>query len=63
MDNTYEQTTIPEAAKQGASAIAAGAFHSLAVKNGAVIARGSDLYQQTDVPATLSSGVTALSGG
>ncbi|MBC3843713.1 hypothetical protein GXW82_36350 [Streptacidiphilus sp. 4-A2] len=37
-DNTYGQATVPDAVQQGASAVAAGDFHSLALKDGAVTA-------------------------
>jgi len=43
--------------------VAAGGDHNLAIKNGGVLAWGSNLYGQTTVPAGLSSGVTAVSAG
>jgi hypothetical protein len=47
----------------GATAIAAGAFHSLALKqDGTVVAWGDNGYGQSTVPAGLS-GVTAIAAG
>jgi alpha-tubulin suppressor-like RCC1 family protein len=58
--NYYHQLTVPPAAL-GASAIASGFGHLLAVKDGGVIAWGENLFGETDVPAAARSGVTAVS--
>jgi alpha-tubulin suppressor-like RCC1 family protein len=60
-------TPVPAAATSGVTAIAAGAFHSLALKeDGSVVAwgcgEGRDLGQCT-VPAAATGGVTAISAG
>ena len=47
----------------GASNIAAGYNHSLAVKNGQVWAWGNNSYGQTNVPVAAQSGVTNVAGG
>src|SRR5579883_1034496 len=57
--NTIGQATVPPEAQEGVTAIAAGAFHSLALKNGQVIAWGQNSDGQTDVPEEAKSGVTA----
>src|SRR5437762_1014581 len=56
------QTDVP-AGLSGVTAIAAGLFHSLALKDdGTVVAWGRDIEGQTDVPSGLSN-VTAISAG
>jgi alpha-tubulin suppressor-like RCC1 family protein len=45
------------------TAISAGGDHNLVLKNGGVLAWGSNAYGQATVPAALSSGVTAISAG
>ena len=60
--NEYGQTNIP-AGLSGVTAIASGAYHSLALKSdGTVVGWGSNGEGQTSVPAGLS-GVTAIAGG
>ena len=60
--NGYGQTTVP-AGLSGVSAIAAGEYHTVAVKaDGSVVAWGYNGYGQTTVPAGLS-GVTAIAAG
>ena len=61
-DNTFGQTTVP-AGLSGVTAIAAGWYHSLALRaNGTVVAWGYNYDGQADVPAGLS-GVTAIAAG
>src|SRR5947209_1408310 len=61
-DNTFGQTSAP-AGLSWVTAIAAGAFHTVALKqDGTVIAWGYDYYGQTNVPAGLPR-VTAISAG
>jgi hypothetical protein len=61
------QCAVPAAASSGVSAIAAGNFHSLALKDdGRVIAWGCAPWAdagQCAVPAAASSGVTAIAAG
>ncbi|MEI6078669.1 MAG: immunoglobulin domain-containing protein, partial [Verrucomicrobiota bacterium] len=59
----FGQTDLP-ANLTNATAIAAGAFHSLALKtDGTVQAWGYDFYGQCDVPAGLSNVVAIAAGG
>ncbi|MEK5233390.1 S-layer homology domain-containing protein [Lysinibacillus sp. FSL K6-0232] len=61
-----ERTEVPEEAKSGIAAIAAGpgAFHSLALtSSGEVIAWGRNDYGQANVPDTAKSGVKAIAAG
>ena len=61
-DNTHGQTTIP-AGLSGVTAIAAGAIHTVVLKNnGTVVAWGYNAYGQTNVPAGLTQ-VIAVSAG
>ncbi len=58
------QTSVPAAAQSDVIAIAAGDFHSLALKaGGSVVAWGSNGDDQTSVPATAQSGVIAIAAG
>jgi hypothetical protein len=60
--NVVGQSTIP-AGLTGVTAISAGGYHSLALKNdGTVVAWGWNLLGQSTVPAGLS-GVTAIAAG
>ena len=60
--NEYGQTNIP-AGLSGVTAIASGAYHSLALKSdGTVVGWGFNFYGQASSPAGLS-GVTAIAGG
>ncbi|MFF5990116.1 RCC1 domain-containing protein [Prauserella flavalba] len=56
----YGEKVVPEQA-QGATAIAAGWGHSLAVVGGGVVAWGNDWFGQTDVPEAARSGVVDVS--
>ena len=47
----------------GVSAIAGGYYHTIALKNGAVLAWGNNSYGQCTIPASALSGVTAIAGG
>ena len=60
--NDDGQTSVP-VGLSGVTAIAAGRFHTVALKNdGTVVAWGSNSDGQTSVPVGLS-GVTAIAGG
>ncbi len=57
------QTNVPFAAQSGVTAIAAGEFHTVALKNdGTVLAWGNNTQGECNVPASLS-GVTAIAAG
>ena len=66
LSGDFGQCAVPAAAASGVTAIAAGSFHSLALKqDGSVIAWGcvgSD-NGQCSVPAEASTGVTAIAAG
>ena len=58
------QSVVPVAAQSGVTAIAAGGFHTVALKtNGSVVAWGNNDYGQTNVPVAAQSGVTAIAAG
>ena len=73
--NSSGQCTIPAAAQSGVTAIAGGDVHTIALKNGAVLAWGAGTtnqinggssrseYGQCIIPASASSGVSAIAGG
>ena len=48
---------------QGVSAIACGTFHTIAIKNGAVLAWGDDTSSQCNIPPSALTNVTAIAGG
>jgi hypothetical protein len=54
---------VPPEALTGVSAISAGGGHSLAVKNGRVIAWGRNQYGQATVPAAAQTGVLSIAAG
>ena len=63
-NNLYGQTTVPVTAQSGVTAIAAGAYHTVSLKNnGSVVAWGLNDYGQTNVPVTAQSGVAAIAAG
>ncbi|MFZ2276154.1 MAG: immunoglobulin domain-containing protein [Prosthecobacter sp.] len=63
-DDTFGQSNVPQAAKSGVIAIAAGQGHTLALKtNGSVLAWGWNTSGQTTVPADAGSGVIGISAG
>lgn len=62
-DNFHGETTVPAAALTGVTAIAAGHFFTVALKNGAALVWGDNFYGQTTVPAAALSGVTAIAAG
>lgn len=55
--------TYPSEALSGVSAIAAGARHWLALKDGGVIGWGSNVYGESTVPSDALTGVTAIAAG
>ena len=56
MNNDYGQSTVP-AGLSGVMAVAAGDYHSLALKaDGTVVAWGDNNYGQCTVPAGLRAG-------
>ena len=57
------QSIVPDTAKSGVSAIAGGSQHTIALKDGAVLAWGDNDSGQCDIPASAQSGVTAIAGG
>jgi Regulator of chromosome condensation (RCC1) repeat len=61
----YGQCAVPAAATSGVTAIAAGDFHSLALKeDGSVVAWGCGAdFGQCTVPVAAASGVTAIAAG
>ncbi len=61
--NNYGQSNIPAVALSGVTAMAAGGFHSLALKSdGSVIGWGRNSERQLNIPAGLSD-VTAIAAG
>ena len=54
---------VPPEAQQDVVDIAAGAYFTLALRDGEVLAWGSDEYGQTSVPPSAKSGVTAIAAG
>ena len=70
--NQSGQTTVPVSAQSGVTAVVAGRSHTLALKNGSVLAWGAGThftgyygedYAQTTVPISAQSGVTAIAAG
>jgi hypothetical protein len=58
------QVSIPVAAQSGVTAIAAGGFHSLALKDtGEVIGWGWNRFSQVNIPAAAQSSVAAIAAG
>jgi len=70
-NDTGNQCRIPTAATNGVTAIAGGGYHTIALKDGAVLAWGAGEtytgtypeYGQSIVPTAAQSGVTAIAGG
>ena len=53
--NDYGQINIPQSAQSGVTAIAAGGYHSLALKSdGSVVGWGRNEYGQINIPQGLS---------
>ncbi|MBI2440297.1 MAG: hypothetical protein HYV35_02885 [Lentisphaerae bacterium] len=61
--NSDGQTDVPAEALSQVSAIAAGEYHTLVLKDGEVIAWGGNGYGQCNVPAEALSGVSAIAAG
>jgi len=62
--NSEGQTSVPLDATSGITAIAAGRWHTLALKtNGSVLAWGDNSHSQIMVPAAARSGVVAIAAG
>ena len=59
----YGQCIIPDAALSGVTQIAGGYGHTIALKDGAVLAWGWNSYGQCTVPDSANSGVSAIAGG
>ena len=59
----YGQCNIPDSAKSGVSAIACGYAHTIALKNGEVLAWGSNYSNQCIIPNSATIGVSAIAGG
>lgn len=63
-NNIYGQTDVPTAAQSGITAIAAGYFHTVVLKNGGIpLSWGRNDYGQTNVPVIAQSGVSAIAAG
>ncbi len=58
-----QASPVPTNVMNGASSIAAGYLHSLAIDAGRVWAWGNNTYSQTNVPVSAQSGVTQVVGG
>ena len=69
--NDYGQCTVPTAAQSGVTAIAGNRLHTIAIKNGSVLAWGAGTtntgsepnYGQCIIPPDAQSGVTAIACG
>ena len=61
--NESSQCNIPTDAQSGVSAIAAGDWHTIALKAGTVLAWGGNPDGQCNIPAFANSGVSAIAGG
>ena len=59
----FGQCIIPTAALSGVSAIAGGGYHTIALKNSAVLVWGNNDSGQRNIPASANSGVSAIAGG
>jgi len=59
----FGQSIVPDSAQSGVTAIAGGYFHTIALKNSAVLAWGWNGFGQCTIPDSAQSGVTAIAGG
>jgi len=62
-DNGVGQLNIPVAAQTGASAIKAGYYFSLVLKNGGLYACGDNSYGELNVPLAAQSGISVFAAG
>jgi alpha-tubulin suppressor-like RCC1 family protein len=63
LNANFQASPVDTNVISGASAIAAGYFHSLALKSGRVWAWGNNSNGQTNVPTSAQSGVTNIAAG
>ena len=63
LNGDMQASPVPTNVMNDASGIAAGYFHSLAVKDGRAWAWGKNDYGQTNVPIAAQSGVSRVAGG
>ena len=61
--NITNATEVPIAAQSGVSTIAGGWYHTIALKDDAVLAWGNNWHGQCDIPVDALSGVNAIAGG
>jgi alpha-tubulin suppressor-like RCC1 family protein len=63
-NNTYGQTGVPAGAQSGVTSVAAGIYHTLALKkDGAVVGWGRNNRGQTTIPAAAKADITAIAAG
>ena len=63
-ESSYGQTAVPVEAQSGVKAIAAGQYHTAALKaDGSVMVWGNNSSGQTNIPVEAQSGVVAIAAG